>query len=69
MSMDALVLWRRQLSRVYRGAQAAMREWSGDADYERYVNRCARLRQTPLERGRFLAQRLEQQYRMRGHCC
>ena len=64
-----LALCRRQVRRVYRQARAAVREWMGDAEYDRYVDRCAERRQAPLDRGRFLAERFEEQYRTRGRCC
>ncbi len=69
MNIHVFTRWRGQLRSLYRGVQGAVREWIGDADYERYVGRCARLRQPPLDRGRFLAQRLEEHYRTRGRCC
>ncbi len=49
--------------------RAAVREWAGDAEYERYVRRCARCGEVPLDRGRFFAHRLERRYGTRARCC
>jgi len=53
----------------YTELRAAVREWTGDAEYERHVRHCARRRHSPLDRGRFFAARLEQRYGTRARCC
>jgi uncharacterized short protein YbdD (DUF466 family) len=53
----------------YNELRAAVREWTGDAEYERYVRHCARCGQAPLDRGRFFAERLEEHYGTRARCC
>jgi uncharacterized short protein YbdD (DUF466 family) len=53
----------------YNELRAALREWTGDAEYERYVRHCARRGQSPLDRGRFHAGRLEQRYGTKARCC
>ena len=50
-------------------ARAAMREWTGEAEYERYLRHCAQCGQAPLDHGRFFARRLEERYRTRASCC
>jgi uncharacterized short protein YbdD (DUF466 family) len=47
-------------------ARAAMREWTGEAEYERYLRHCAH---APLDPGHFFARRLEERYRTRASCC
>jgi uncharacterized short protein YbdD (DUF466 family) len=54
---------------LYNELRAAVREWTGDAEYERYLRYCARHNESPLDRGRFFARRLEQRYRRRSRCC
>ena len=49
--------------------RAAIREWIGDAEYERYVRRCVQRKEPPLDRGRFFAQRLEERYSGLTRCC
>jgi len=50
-------------------ARAAMREWTGEAEYGRYLRHCAQCGQAPLDHGRFFARRLEERYRTRASCC
>ena len=49
--------------------RAAVREWVGDGDYERYLEHCAAHHQPPLDRGRYFAARLEERYRGTSRCC
>jgi hypothetical protein len=49
--------------------RAAVREWTGEAEYERHLRSCARLDESPLDRGRFFARRLEERYGRRSRCC
>ena len=60
---------RRHIAAVYDQIRAALREWVGDAEYERYLRRCAGCGEPPLERGRFFAQRLERRYGTGAQCC
>ena len=60
---------RRSLAAIYHELRAALREWAGEAAYERYVQRCAQRRLPPLDRGRFFARRLEERYGTRARCC
>jgi uncharacterized short protein YbdD (DUF466 family) len=60
---------RRFLVMFYNELRAAVREWTGDAEYERYVRHCAERGQAPLERGRFFAERLEERHGTRARCC
>ena len=54
---------------VWRLLREATREWSGDADYARYVQRCRANGTVPLDRGRYFAARLEERYRGGARCC
>lgn len=49
--------------------RAVMREWAGDAEYERYLRCCGQRAQRPLDRGRFFAARLEERYGRPTRCC
>ncbi|HVO26511.1 MAG TPA: CstA-like transporter-associated (seleno)protein [Candidatus Margulisiibacteriota bacterium] len=60
---------RENLSRAAAHVRAALRFWSGDDGYERYVRRCAAGGQRPLDRGRYFAQRCEERYRSASRCC
>ena len=60
---------RRYIVTFYNELRAAVREWTGEAEYERHVRRCARRGHSPLDRGRFVARRLEQRSRTRARCC
>jgi hypothetical protein len=51
------------------GVRAAVREWTGEAEFERYLRRCAQCGHAPLDRGRFFARRLEERYRTHASCC
>jgi len=48
---------------------AALREWTGKADYERYARRCAADAEPALDRGAYFARRLEERYRTTSRCC
>ncbi len=58
-----------RLQRIIAHLRAVVREWNGEAPYERYLRRCADSGAPPLDRGRYLAQRLEEQYRTTSRCC
>jgi hypothetical protein len=60
---------RRYMRTFYDGLRAAVREWTGDAEYERHVRDCVQCGRVPLDRGRFFARRLEERHRTRSHCC
>jgi uncharacterized short protein YbdD (DUF466 family) len=49
--------------------RAVLREWAGDAEYERYVGCCRQRNERPLDRGRFFAVRLEERYGKPTRCC
>ncbi len=53
--MKVRTMWQRLLH----GARTLLRESFGQADYERYLRRCAQTDQPPLDPGRYLAQRWE----------
>jgi uncharacterized short protein YbdD (DUF466 family) len=53
----------------YNELRVVVREWTGEAEYERHVRRCARRGHPPLDRGRFFARRLEQRYGKQSRCC
>lgn len=57
------------LARAAAQLRAALRVWTGEDEYERYVRRCAEGQQQPLDRGRYFAQRLEERYRTGSRCC
>ena len=63
------IVARSGLRRVGRRVREALREWNGDADYERYLRRCSRLGEVALDRRRYFAHRLEEHYRASGRCC
>jgi uncharacterized short protein YbdD (DUF466 family) len=66
MNVHAMLHWVWSLcSHVCR----ALRTWAGEEEYERYVRYCAARGQTPLDRGRYLAERLEERYRSASRCC
>ncbi len=60
---------RHRIQSAYEFMRAALREWAGEADYERYVRRCDERQQRPLDRGRYFAQRLEEQCQTTSRCC
>jgi uncharacterized short protein YbdD (DUF466 family) len=60
---------RRQLRALSAQLRDAVREWAGDNDYHRYLQRCQEQGTRPLDRGRYFAQRLEERYRGTSHCC
>jgi len=47
----------------------ALEEWTGAAEYERYLHHCRRHGDQPLDRGRFFAARLEERYGKPTRCC
>jgi putative selenoprotein len=49
--------------------RAAIRAWTGDAEYEQFVRSCEARGEVPLDRGRYLAQRLEEKYSTANRCC
>jgi uncharacterized short protein YbdD (DUF466 family) len=53
----------------YNELRAVVREWTGEAEYERHVRHCARRGHPPLDRGRFFARRMEQRYGKQSRCC
>ena len=57
------------LSHAAAHLRVALRAWTGEDDYERYLRLCAEGRQQPLDRGRYFAQRLEERYRSASRCC
>ncbi|MFI5398078.1 MAG: CstA-like transporter-associated (seleno)protein [Candidatus Binatia bacterium] len=59
----------RYWGKVATAVRAVIYEWAGDADYERYVHRCAQRSEQPVDRGRFFAQRLEERYERPTRCC
>jgi uncharacterized short protein YbdD (DUF466 family) len=61
-------IWRRLVA-ASEPLRVAWRYWSGNQDYERYVQQCAAAGLAPLDRGRYFAQRLEEQYRTTSRCC
>jgi uncharacterized short protein YbdD (DUF466 family) len=60
---------REYLSHAAAHLRAALRVWSGEEGYERYLRRCAEGQQPPLDRGRYFAQRCEERYRSASRCC
>jgi len=54
---------------VFATLRALLRHWEGDNEYEHYVRACAQRDESPLDRGRYFAQRLEERYRSPGRCC
>ena len=56
-------------ARIVRGLRATVRAWDGEVEYARYLAECARAADTPLDRGRYFARRLEERYRSRARCC
>ncbi len=65
MIAPAIERWRYWCRRF----SAALRYWGGDDEYQRYRERCARLRVAPVDRGRYFAQRLEEKYGGVARCC
>lgn len=61
--------WGRSAVRLAWSVRAAVRAWGGEADYARYLKRCAAAGEAPLGRGAYFAQRCEQRYRCRERCC
>jgi hypothetical protein len=59
----------RYLVRIACHVRVALRVWTGEDDYLRYLRRCADRQQQPLDRGRYFAQRLEERYRSASRCC
>jgi uncharacterized short protein YbdD (DUF466 family) len=49
--------------------RSAIGEWTGAAEYERYMRRCRQNDEPPLDRGRFFAARLEERYGKPTRCC
>ncbi len=60
---------RQYLSRASAHVRTALRFWSGEDGYERYVRRCVARQQAPLDRGRYFAERCEERYRAASRCC
>jgi len=56
-------------ARIVRGLRATVRVWEGEAEYARYLAEYAGTADTPLDRGRYFARRLEERYRSRARCC
>jgi len=61
-------MWR-QLRALSSHVRDAVREWTGDNDYDRYLQRCRQQHVPPLDRGRYFARRLEERYRGTSRCC
>jgi len=59
----------RGLAAAVRWVRSALREWTGEAEYERYLRHCAARRETPRDRGRYYAERTEEKYRTSSGCC
>ena len=57
------------LRMLYTRVRALLWECSGEAEYDRYAQRCAARHELPLDRGRFFARRVEERYRTSGWCC
>ena len=66
MNLRAMLHW---VSSLRSHARRALRAWAGEEEYERYLRYCAARGQTPLDRGRYLAERLEERYRSASRCC
>jgi len=62
-------MMRHQLRALATHLRDAIREWAGDSDYHRYLQRCRAQRTPPLDRGRYFARRLEERYRGTSRCC
>jgi len=60
---------REYLSCAAAHVRTALRFWSGEDGYERYLRRCAESQQPPLDRGRYFAQRCDERYRAASRCC
>jgi hypothetical protein len=65
--MNPAVRWR-QMIRAVQHLRTLVREWE-DGEYQRYVQRCTQRDQSPLDRGRYFARRLEERYRTTSRCC
>ena len=67
-SLSFCVAWSRRLARItWRG----LREWSGDAAYDRYL-RCAKksaLPERPLTPAEFYVEQLDRRYSRPNRCC
>ncbi len=59
------------IRRIARTAWRRVREWSGDAAYDRYLRRVASIRpaQPPLSRAEFYVEQLERRYSRPNRCC
>jgi hypothetical protein len=61
-------MWQR-FRLLYQRVRSVKRWCDGDEEYARYRERAAGLRQSPLDRGRYFARRLEERYRTASRCC
>ena len=64
-----MMTMRQQLRRIADRVRSAIREWSGQAEYERLAHACRAHGDDPPDRGRYFAQRLEQKYSRSSRCC
>lgn len=57
------------ISWIYSELRWALQAWTGEAEYQRYRQRCLASGQPPLDPGRYLAERLDARYRSTSRCC
>jgi len=59
----------REMVRLARAAWQALREWSGDAAYDRYLRVAGAQAQVPLAPAEFYVEQLNRRYSKPTRCC